>query len=262
VAANVDYHIGVTTTSVAAQDCALGTCFPVNSKAPAGKLYLDTPTNSRFITPATPNVSQVFTRMVKMGTTGSGTEQGLETSVMALTPPVIANENAGFLRTDANLAVVIISDAGDQSVQPTSYYQNRLVNVKGFNRLSMFTFSTIGPLQAAAPGSCTYDGGGDVQRYRVITNYTSGVTDEICNTNWAGTLQNLGRTAFGFRTQFFLNNVPDQSMGQTITVLVNGQPVPAANWSFDSASNSIKFTSTTTPGPGQTLTVTYNTACF
>jgi hypothetical protein len=263
VAANVDYHIGVTTTSASDQDCVPGFgCVPVNSKAPMGKLYLDTPTSSRFITPAMANVSQVFSRMVNMGSGGASTEQGLETAVMALTPPVVANENAGFLRTDANLAVVIISDAGDQSVQPTSYYQNRLVNVKGFNRLSMFTFSTIGPLQAAAPGTCTYDGGGDVQRYRVITNYTSGVTDEICNSNWAATLQNLGRTAFGFRTQFYLNNVPDQSMGQTITVLVNGQPVPSANWSFDSASNSIKFTSTTTPGPGQTLTVTYNTACF
>ncbi|MCC6336893.1 MAG: choice-of-anchor D domain-containing protein [Myxococcales bacterium] len=262
VAANVDYHIGITTTSTARQECVPGFGCLGNSKAPAGELYLDGPTNSRVITPATTNVSQVFARMANVGIDGNGTEAGLETSVMALTPPKVANENAGFLRTDANLAVVIISDAGDQSPQPVSYYQNRLINVKGFNRLSMFTFSTIGPLLPSEPSGCTYDGGGDVARYRAITNYTSGVTDEICNSNWATTLQNLGRTAFGFRTQFFLNNVPDLSMGQTISVMVNGQPVPAANWTYDSASNSIKFTSTTTPGPGQTLTVTYNTACL
>jgi hypothetical protein len=155
-----------------------------------------------------------------------------------------------------------VSDAGDQSPQPVSYYQNRLVNVKGFNRLSMFTFSTIGPLQPSPPGSCTYDGGGDVARYLTISTYTSGVVDEICNSNWAATLQNLGRTAFGFRTQFFLTNTPDTSMGQSITVSINGTPVPASNWTYDAASNSIKFTPTTTPGPGQTLTVTYKTACF
>jgi hypothetical protein len=262
VAANVDYHLGVTTTSAVAQECAPGFgCFTVNSKAPAGKLYLDTPTNSRFITRSTANPATVFSRMVNVGTDGAGTEQGLETAVMALTPPVIANENAGFLRTDANLAVVIISDAGDQSVQPTSYYQNRLVNVKGFNRLSMFTFSTIGPLQASAPGNCTYDGGGDVNRYRAISTYTSGVVDEICNSNWAGTLQNLGRTAFGFRTQFYLNNTPDLSGGQVVSVSINGTPVPSSAWMYDAASNSIKFTSMTTPGPGQSLTVTYKTVC-
>jgi hypothetical protein len=262
VAANVDYHIGITTTSVARCEDVPGFGCIGNSKAWGGELYRDGPSNTRILTPQTPNVAQVFARMVNVGTDGSGTEQGLETSVLALTPPKIANENVGFLRTDANLAVVIISDAGDQSPQPVSYYQNRLVNVKGFNRLSMFTFSTIGPLQPSAPGNCTYDGGGDVQRYRVVTNYTSGVVDEICNSNWAATLQNLGRTAFGFRTQFFLNNVPDTSMGQPITVNINGSPAPAGSWTYDAASNSIKFTATTTPGPGQTLTVTYNTACF
>lgn len=264
VAANVDYHIGVTTTTLEEQDCVPGFgCIPNNSKASAGKLYLDQPTGLRFISPGTPNVSQVFTRMVKMGSNGSGYEPGLEAAVMALTPPVIANENAGFLRPDANLAVVVVTDAGDQSSQPLSYYQNRLVNVKGFNRLSMFTFSAIAPLQAQAPSGCTYDNAeGGVDRYVQMATYTSGVVDEICSASWSTTLQNLGRTAFGFRTQFYLGNPPDQSGGQTISVFIDGQAVPAGAWTYDGAANSINFTEATTPGPGQTLTVTYNTACF
>ncbi len=269
VAANVDYQIGVTTTTVAAQDCVPGFgCINNNSVAPAGKLRNES--GLYILKPTTPNLSQRFAQFVNVGTNGSGSEQGLDTAVMALTPPLIANENAGFLRADANLAVVVVSDAGDQSPQAVSYYQNRLINVKGFNRLSYFTFNNIGPYLPSEPMGCTYDGGGDVVRYRTIVDYTSGVRDEICTSNWAATLQGLGRTAFGYRTQFFLGNVPDTSGGKVITVTIDGNPVTVASSCpavvtapcYDSASNSIKFTSTTTPGPGQTMGVTYSVACF
>jgi hypothetical protein len=264
VAANVDYHLGVTTTTLQKEECFGSQCFPVNSKSPAGELYRDTVLGVRYITPATPAVASVFSRIVNVGTQGSGYEQALETSVLALTPPKITNENAGFLRPDANLAVVLVTDAGDQSPQPVSYYQNRLINVKGFNRLSMFTFNVIGPWLATSPLGCTYDGDHDPARYQPIITATSGVSDEICNTNWASALQNLGRTAFGYRTQFYLNSTPDQTGGHTIEVKVNGVAIPsgATTWSYDPASNTIKFLPTATPGPGQKLEVGYTTACF
>ena len=34
------------------------------------------------------------------------------------------------------------------------------------------------------------------------------------------------------------------------------------NWCYDSGNNAVRFTPMTTPGPGQTLTVAYQTACF
>jgi hypothetical protein len=258
-ATNTDWQIGVITTSEEEQVCP--PLLPCPGAPGAGRL-VSKGSVGPILTPATPNVASAFSTLVNVGTGGDPTEAGLATATMALTPPRIANENAGFLRPDANLAVVVISDAGDQSVQPVSYYQNRLVNVKGFNRLSMFTFSSIVPTQPTAPAGCSYDGGGDPGRYLTLTSYTSGVSDEICSSNWAATLQNLGRTAFGFRTQFFLNNVPDLSMGQTIDVQINGVAVSSSDWSYDAASNSIIFTPTATPGPGQTLTVGYNTFCF
>jgi hypothetical protein len=268
--ANVDYQIGITTTTTSDQECIPGYgCVAVTSFAWGGKLRRDA-AGSYILKNNTPNVAAKFGQMVNVGTNGSGTEQGLETAVMALTPPVIAAENLGFLRPDANLAIVVVSDAGDQSPQPVSYYQNRLINVKGFSRLSMFTFNNIGPYLASAPTGCTYDGGGDPARYGSLVTYTSGVRDEICTTSWATTLQQLGRTVFGFRTQFFLGNVPDLSGGQTITITINGNPVavsPTCAGSttpacYDSTTNSITFTPTTTPGPGQAMSVTYSVACF
>ena len=61
------------------------------------------------------------------------------------------SSKTGFLRYDANLAVVVVSDAGDQSGDPYSYFYNRYMNIKGFNRASMFTFNDIGPYQSSAP---------------------------------------------------------------------------------------------------------------
>ena len=255
-ATNTDYQIGVITTS---DDPA--PCVPFVPCVPGQGRLVTRNGVGPILTRNTPNLSSAFSTLVNVGTDGSGTETGLATATLALTPPLIAGANAGFLRVDANLAIVVISDAGDQSTQPVSYYQNRLINVKGFNRLSMFTFSTIGPFLPMAPANCTYDDASGVTRYQALTTFTSGVSDEICSSNWATTLQNLGRTAFGYRTQFFLNNTPDLA-AQPLDVQINGVPVPTTGWNYDSASNSITFTSMTTPQSGETLTVTYATVCF
>lgn len=42
----------------------------------------------------------------------------------------------------------------------------------------------------------------------------------------------------------------------------SGSKPPLANWSYNAAANAIDFLTTTTPGAGQNLTVTYRTACF
>lgn len=265
VTANVDYQVGVITTTEA--DECVNTPFGTlcsHTRSPGGKLVRDTTTGLKFVTPSTPNVASVFARLVKVGTDGNGNEKPLACSVLALTPPVISSDNSGFLRNDANLAVVVVSDATDQSPQPVTYYQNLLVNVKGFQRLSYFTFSAISPTLPMEPTDCTYDEtNSNSTRYLPIVNYTSGVTDEICNRNWAAALQNLGRTAFGYRTQFYLNNTPDQA-AQQVVVRVNGVVVPPGpnTWEYDAASNSIKFNSTATPPPGVPLEIQYAQACF
>ena len=245
VTANVDYQIGVVTTDVGQN----GVLRPTGA-------------GGKFLTNTTPNVQTQFQNLVRVGTSGSATEQALEAATRALTSPNIAGANAGFVRNDANLAVVVVSDAGDQSNQPVSYYENLLINVKGFSRLSNFTFSTIGPFLTSAPVGCSYDTPGGATRYQSLITRTGGVREEICSTNWSAALQGLGRTAFGFRTQFFLTNTPDLTGGGSINVLINGTPAPPSTYMYEAASNSIRFQPNTTPQPGQTLTVDYATTCF
>lgn len=267
LAAGVDWQIGVTTTDDEAPFCP-GLGLPC-SGGEQGTMVGDM-TNPRILTPSTPNVQSLFnSKITGLGTNGSGTEMGFGGSLDALTPPKITNENAGFLRYDAALAIVVVSDAGDQSPQPFSYYYNRFLNIKGFNRASMFSFNAIttcpgspGPNCMPAGSSCTYDGTNDSTTYQQMAMQTNGVVAEICATNWATNLQQLGKTAFGFRTTFYLTASPDLSGGKTLTVQIDGNPVVQPDWGYDSAANAVVFDPAKTPGPGQTLTVQYYTACL
>ncbi len=257
--AGVDWQMGVTTTDDDAPICP-GLGLPCTT-GEQGRLVGDA-NNPKILTPTTPMVEQKFKTKVNLGTNGSGEEKGIGASVDALTAPKITNENAGLLRYDANLAVVVISDAGDQSPQPYSYYFNRLMNVKGYNRASMFTFSIIGPLTLTPPSGCTYDGTNDATTYKQLATATNGGIYEICSPNWSQKLQDLGKTAFGFRTVFYLTSAPDLSGGKLLDVKVNGVATPAGDYTYDPAINALKFDPLKTPTSGKTLTVTYVTACL
>jgi hypothetical protein len=253
-ATGTDWQIGVTTTDAAPPICTFGIC---QGGLVNGKLL----GNPKVLSPATPNVATVFAQRVIVGTNG-GTETGLEAAVKALTPPLITADNAGFLRYDANLAVVVVSDAGDQGGQPYSYYLNRLRNVKGYQRANMFTFNDIGPYLASPPSGCTYDDYTDSATYHQLVADTSGVQAEICTTNWATKLQDLGKTAFGFRTTFYLSAEPDLTGGRMLDVKIDGAPVPNGDFTYDAATQAVVFQPMTTPGPGKTLTVSYFKACL
>lgn len=254
VAAGVDWQIGVTTTND--QDCFPG--FPCGAYL-HGVLAGDA-NNPKILTPMTPMVEQKFSAKVKVGLNG-GIETGFACALKALTPPLITGQNYGLLRPDANLAIVVVTDAGDQSPQPYAYYKNRFLNIKGFNRANMFTFNVIGPFFPSEPPGCTYDPDFDGTTYGQMAADTNGVKDEICTPDWATKLKNISKTAFGYRTTFFLNSEPDLSGGKMLEVKLNGVAVPPADWSYDAATNSVAFGANKAPGAGQTLTVTYLTLC-
>jgi len=66
----------------------------------------------------TGNLADVFAQMARAGAGGCGFEQHLEAVKQALDPAHLSN--AGFLRDDAYLAVVIIGDEDDCSMSPSS----------------------------------------------------------------------------------------------------------------------------------------------
>jgi len=261
---SIDYQMGVTSTDMDKE---------------AGRL-IGTP---RFIN----NTNwQAFQTNVKLGTNGSGTEQGLAAAQAALSLPLAANTtiactddtqctapdrcysgfcggtNRGFVRQDAALEVVFLSDEEDQSPADLNFYINFFKNIKGFYNDNLFhAHAIVGP-----PGGCTSGSGAAAAglRYRDVAQATGGSVASICDSSFASSLSGIGNIAFGLRKQFFLTRLADAS---TIAVTVGGagcQSGGGTNWRYDAPSNSILFSESggCMPQVGQHIQVHYETLCL
>lgn len=243
----IDYQIAVTTTDV-------------TSSGEAGTFVGST----RIITPSTPNANTVFQQNTSLGTSGSGTERGLEAAYLALSDPLINTANAGFLRTDAALAVIFVSDERDQSSRTQAFYEDFLRNIKGFSNTAMFSASSVVGTQSP---SCNGPGGNAeyAPRYINVANNTGGVVESICAANWGQTLSNIGLNSFGLRRQFSLSSTP---VPVTLAVTVDGNAIPMTtaggqqNWQYDNTTNTIIFSAAAVPPAGAVITVTYTVACL
>lgn len=271
----VDYHIAVTTTTTAADgysSCAVNGDPNQGSIAPCGLFAPSDQSRPRVLTSTTPNLEQIFGQNVNVGTNGSGTEMGFEGAYKALSAPNITGPNAGFLRDEANLAIVVVSDASDQSPQPYDFYKNFFLNIKGFSRANAFSFSAVSSMDPNGnppPTSwgCTYDGTNVYPNpYAQMAQDTNGIAQEICVDDWATSLRQLGQSAFGYRTRFFLSETPD--LNYSIDVLIDGVSYPATGpngstrWTYNNTANAIDFAPLAVPEPGSTLTITYHVLCY
>jgi hypothetical protein len=269
---NIDYHIAVTTTDVDPPG-------PLGIGGGEHGAFVGSP---KIITPQTPNALTAFQSNVNVGTNGSGLERGLEAAYLALSDPQINTTNAGFLRPEATLAVIVVSDDDDTrqddrngscpsgnpggpneipgpGVRPVDFYVNFLRNIKGFQNTSMFSFSAVVEMN-----ECECSGTGDNAeaegwRYMQVAMQTGGVVASICQANWGTTLNNIGMSSFGLRSDFPLSSQPVVS---TIAVSVNGMSVPSSSYSYDMTSNSIIFNAGSVPQANATITVTYSVQCL
>ncbi|HSM91330.1 MAG TPA: hypothetical protein VLT47_00500 [Anaeromyxobacteraceae bacterium] len=105
-----DFHVGVTTTSVA------NFTSTADLTGQAGALISNVPAGSPAVLDgASPSFVSDFRARVSVGTGGSGKEQPFRAMERALSNPLLSGANAGLLRPGARLAVVFLSDEDDCS---------------------------------------------------------------------------------------------------------------------------------------------------
>ena len=263
-----DYQIGVTTTTVA---------FPNGGALQGDPIYIDDSNWEKFV----PNVA--------VGTTGSGTEQGLWAAKIALSPPLIdytdeacatdsecgflhechpdgtcGGFNRGFLRDEAALEVVFVSDEEDQSPETLDSYLNFFRELKGFDRPDLLHLHAIvGP-----PGGCSSVNGVAQagHRYLDLAAATGGASYSICELDFAKGLEGIGEIAFAAQMEYFLTAIPAPP---TLVVTINGQLCPVLtagtfNWVYDADENSVQLTEAgiCTAAPGDLVEITYELLCF
>ncbi len=96
---------------------------------------------------------RIFTDNVRVGSCGAGREQGLGAMQSALRQAV-SGCNQGFLRPEANLIIVIVSDEDDQSCSGAGCYQNfvdELAAIKEYRRIRIA--SIVGSWEGS-PADC------------------------------------------------------------------------------------------------------------
>ncbi|MCK6550820.1 hypothetical protein L6R52_33590 [Myxococcota bacterium] len=223
-----DYHIGVAATDVrSAVDSGrlrkVGLCVPSAGATPSNGKYrycagsnqdcapsamdpASDPANGvcdmgqaiSFITPTTEGAVNAFSRAVRVGTGGSGLEQGIRAAAQALgrdtnrqtgqwiPPPA---ENAGFLRPEASLFVVFVSDEDDSSFGETSYFYRAFESLKGAGNEGVVSMSAIvgdpdldgpsGTGTGGCPATSTEKTAAPGNRYIALSMYSRGLSSEL-----------------------------------------------------------------------------------
>lgn len=171
----------------------------------------------RYLTPDTEDIEVQFGEMVAVGVSGSGIEMGLEAAKLALSEPLLSGDNAGFLREDANLSIIFVSDEEDSSPDPAvdylrfwselkgeaAYRDHGIVNVSG----------VVGKDEPPYEGmaSCESDNGAATygSRYVDLVVRTEGELESICDEDFSPIAADLGLLASGLELVFELSQAAD-----------------------------------------------------
>lgn len=281
--AQTDYHIAVTTTLTVDSSCipdpfnGTTTC----SQDPMAGYYTACRNNDRFLTPQSRNPETQFDCNVRVSETGNvnpsrsasdSAEGGLQAARAFLSSPNIDDPaiNGGFLREDAKLHVIIVSDEADQSEGPADLYVDFFRTLKGPRNASLVSVSAV----AKRDGETCADGAdvGDA-RYQTVIGSTNGLLQSICDDDWSVTMGNLGLDTLALRQEFFLSRSAENATLQ-VCVRANGandptcvpqtQTNPGANngYFYDAQTNSIVFNFASIPPRGSRVEVHYETQCL
>ncbi len=257
--ADVDYHIGVTTTTV---DTNLGStgCTQADFDAIPAPGHL---MNNAVITPNTENAEALFSDLVHVGACGSGDERGLEAARQALSPELLEGPSAGFIRDEAMLSVIFVSDEQDGSTDPVHDYVNDYYAVKGQRSRDVFNASAL-VITDAADCIVSMDPIQEGTRYMAVVDETDGVTGNLCNTNFEDIFTEISFKSTRLQDTFFLSEEPNAG---TLTVSVDDRDVGcrSGQYSYIRAVDrdgherpAILFDRSSLPRPSQQVTLRYN----
>lgn len=213
----MDYHIVAISTSMGLDG--------------NGGRFLGAPT---VLTSSTGNLQSLLQQRIAMGDTGSNNERGLYSLETALGASYLAGEGKGFLRDDALLAVIELSDEDDKSGKTASYFANMLDKVKpvGADGRKSWIFNFIGVLENSS--ACrTFNDYSEVGTVLMqLADISGGNKESLCSNSLSSAVSNIKARIVQILTDFYLKSRPIKN---TLKIAVNGQLVSedATNgWSY------------------------------
>lgn len=206
---DVDYRLGVvTSTIIDVQPNDYCTQAQVDA-IPAGGQLVGDADGPTIITPDTPDGADVFAEIVDVGVCGAGFEAGIESAYRALTGPVSENYNDGFLRDDAYLSVIFVSDEQDFSPLRVNDYINGFRDVKGARDREVFNASALVVTDIEECSSAQQAAGEVGSRYIDVAEQTGGVIGSICAEDFTSIVNELSLASSRLTDTFYLTKLPD-----------------------------------------------------
>jgi hypothetical protein len=218
------------------------------------------------ITGSTAAFGTVFANNVVVGAGGDSSAKEIDAIQLALSTANLAGTNTGFLRSDAHLAIIELSDADDSDstastadtltflkalkppkydVLSNTYKDNFTISAVGVDDVNSAECAPLAPLVEEAV------------KFKSLVASTKGSFASICAADFGPGLSTISQTIAEAITSIPLARVPDLS---TLSITFNGASVPndATNgYTYVSASNSIFFHGTWIPQANTSISINY-----
>jgi len=248
-----DFRIGITTTDTSG-------VYAVNRDD--GKFLGQTPVINSHMSNL--EVINGFMKNIKVGTDGSPYERGLEATLMALEKDRDpSSNNYNFLREDAFLAIIIVSDENDISPASTQHYIDSIVAFKeDKSKIAIYSIVDTKTSSVFDPFSLPIDlnlfgmnnpGGG---RYIAASEITGGFSKDI-HDDFSESLLEIGRVIRELIHSYSIDNTP---LISTMKLRVNNTFIPYDHdngWLYDMNTNSIIFRGTFIPPSNAIVEISY-----
>jgi hypothetical protein len=203
------------------------------------------------VTLATPDPVRTFNQQaLSVGIQGAGEERPMDMVHLATLPGGDAAPGGTFLRDDAMLAVIVVTDEPDEySAITVDALVDHLVALKGGDA-SQVRFHTIGgDVPVPACGTAAFP---SVPLDEVVAA-TGGLFESVCG-NWGATLTNVAVGSVALADAFALS---DEPWTDSLVVTVNDVEV-ATGWSYDAATQSVVFELGAIPPSLATVEIAYD----
>ncbi|MES2964255.1 MAG: hypothetical protein V4760_10220 [Bdellovibrionota bacterium] len=245
----LNYRIAVTTMDMSASGAK-------------GK-FLGTPA---VLTASTPGLTSVLSARLQPGAGGSPVERGLEALKASVSAPLSSagGTNENFLRPNALLAVIFLSNEDDQSASADygAFLDTVRPPLPSGERSWVAQFMGVTPDDPTCKTS-EWDQAGYSEvglKYIALADESGGNSEAICDADLRRALTNVKSRILEILTEYKLASVPNLS---TLEVYINGALVPqdAVNgWSYFASTNSIRFHGSSVPRSDASIKVNYDPA--
>ena len=227
----------------------------------SGGMFLGSP---KVLSVGSPNLASVLTARVRQGQTGSDLERGIESIRTVLSPSYLSGPGAGFLREDALLAIIALSNEDDYSSgsvdEIKTFFDTLKPKFKGTTQAWMVNFIGVPNLAS----SCSTVLGGEYKepglRWIGLANASGGQVEAICDNTLAKAVDNVRKRIVEVLTDFHLGRAPKLD---TLSVKTNGQVVPQSTvngWEYIADGYIVRFHGTAVPGADDKIVIDFTPA--